>query len=317
MGFLRAQPPSYAEAEGKRGSSMRAGVAVSVVGHLGLLLWVFLLFATPKPFAILPAEAITVDVVTAPELEELGRDRGDQAAQPTDSPQNAKQSQNKGSSNPVREQNHADAQPPSGGAEAGTAQGSKPAAAREARGQQGQAPSPGARVQETVRSDTAPPPAPTRPSEPATLQSESESAKRAPQLMVYGTAVAPVTEVPLLPSAGQGGILEPPADTPAGFSSSEAAALKAHMQKCWSFSGGAGDLQNLKAVVRVSLRPNGALAAAPILLEASASAHGPKLVEAALAAVRRCEPYSFLPATKYQEWKILDLHFSPQGLAGG
>jgi hypothetical protein len=33
-------------------------------------------------------------------------------------------------------------------------------------------------------------------------------------------------------------------------------------------------------------------------------------------ALRECQPYAFLPAAKYQEWKLLDLSFSPLGLAG-
>jgi hypothetical protein len=30
-------------------------------------------------------------------------------------------------------------------------------------------------------------------------------------------------------------------------------------------------------------------------------------------ALRQCQPYGFLPAAKYDEWKVLDLAFSPSG----
>jgi len=32
-------------------------------------------------------------------------------------------------------------------------------------------------------------------------------------------------------------------------------------------------------------------------------------------ALRQCQPYGFLPAAKYKEWKVLDLSFSPTGLS--
>jgi hypothetical protein len=293
---------------------MRAGIAVSILGHLGLLMWVFLLFATPRPFASLPTEPITVDLVSAPELGEQGPKRGDGAPQPAGSPENAQQSQKPDSVSPAPPQREArsDTNPTSGGAETAT----KTAPERQSGDQERKASSPSDRARPAARPEKAAPAPPS--SEPAAPQSVAEPAKPASNLVVYGAAVASVAEVPLLSSAGAGGILEPPADTPAGLTPSEAAALKQHLQKCWSFAGGdAGDSQKLKAVVRLALRPNGALAAAPVLLEASASAGGPKLVQAAITAVQRCEPYSFLPATKYREWRVLDLHFSPQGLAGG
>ena len=62
---------------------------------------------------------------------------------------------------------------------------------------------------------------------------------------------------------------------------------------------------------------NGALTGSPTLIEASASAHGPALVATAISALRQCQPYGFLPAGKYEEWKLLDLSFSPRGMSGG
>src|SRR6202521_3776483 len=44
---------------------MRAGLVFSAVGHLALLVWGFVLFASPKQFAPMPPESITVDIVPA------------------------------------------------------------------------------------------------------------------------------------------------------------------------------------------------------------------------------------------------------------
>jgi hypothetical protein len=54
------------------------------------------------------------------------------------------------------------------------------------------------------------------------------------------------------------------------------------------------------------------------LLEASASAKGPLLMQRAMDALQACQPYTMLPADKYKEWKVLDLSFTPQDfIAGG
>ena len=63
---------------------------------------------------------------------------------------------------------------------------------------------------------------------------------------------------------------------------------------------------------RVLMTPDGRLAAPPMLVEASASAKGPALMQSAMSALQACQPYSMLPADKYREWKVLDLNFTPQ-----
>ena len=96
--------------------------------------------------------------------------------------------------------------------------------------------------------------------------------------------------------------------------SSAIAAFKARLQSCWTPSPGA-DAKKLKIVIRVSLDRGGRLVEDPILLEAPASAAGPPVVAAAIRALRQCEPYNFLPADKYDEWKVLDLRFSQSGVS--
>ena len=69
-------------------------------------------------------------------------------------------------------------------------------------------------------------------------------------------------------------------------------------------------------VLRLSLQRNGALTKEPTLIAASGSEDGVALMKAAMQAVRQCQPYGFLPAADYKEWKVLDLAFSPNGLTG-
>jgi hypothetical protein len=135
---------------------------------------------------------------------------------------------------------------------------------------------------------------------------------------VFNPTVAPVPELPL-PGAIQNPTMgfDTPADAAARLSREEIEAFRAHLQKCWSPPAAIADAQKLRVVLRVAFKPNGSLTGSPMLLEASASPHGPALVAAATSALRQCQPYSFLPEGKYQEWKLLDLSFSPRGMSGG
>ena len=69
--------------------------------------------------------------------------------------------------------------------------------------------------------------------------------------------------------------------------------------------------------LRANFLPDGRLASAPLLIEASASAKGPVLMQAAIHALEGCQPYAALPADRYSEWKVLDLSFTPQDFRRG
>jgi hypothetical protein len=107
-----------------------------------------------------------------------------------------------------------------------------------------------------------------------------------------------------------------PAVTRAKLSAEEIAAFRAQLQRCWTKRLGV-DGGKLQVVIRVNMNRGGALIAEPILVEASVSPNGPALVESAKRALTQCQPYSFLPAEKFDEWRTLDLRFTARGLAGG
>ena len=62
---------------------------------------------------------------------------------------------------------------------------------------------------------------------------------------------------------------------------------------------------------------DGTLAGPPVLIEGSASAKGPALLQSLLSGLQRCQPYNMLPADKYQEWKSIDMRFTPADMGGG
>ncbi len=119
-----------------------------------------------------------------------------------------------------------------------------------------------------------------------------------------------------LPTAPDKGF-DAEATTTANLSGDERAAFKAHLRKCWRLPEGMTAAQTTRVVLRIHLKRDGGLAAEPLLIEASASRDGPVLLQAAIRTLKECQPYAFLPADKYREWRILDLSFSPREMAGG
>lgn len=119
-----------------------------------------------------------------------------------------------------------------------------------------------------------------------------------------------------LPNAPERGF-DSESTTTANLSGDEMAAFKAHLRKCWSLPEGMSAAEATRVVLRIYLKRDGRLAGEPVLIEASASRDGPVLLKAAIRTLKDCQPYAFLPADKYKEWKVLDLRFSPRDMAGG
>jgi hypothetical protein len=87
--------------------------------------------------------------------------------------------------------------------------------------------------------------------------------------------------------------------------------FRRHLKKCSKLPGSIAPSDKLRVTLRVRMTPEGKLAAEPILIEATASAKGPALMQSAIAALGACQPYAMLPADKYDEWQVLDLSFTP------
>jgi hypothetical protein len=85
---------------------------------------------------------------------------------------------------------------------------------------------------------------------------------------------------------------------------------------CLKLPGSIAPSDKVKVTLRVLMTLEGRLAAEPILVEASASAKGPALMQSAIQALQACQPYAMLPADRYGEWKMLDLSLTPQDFAG-
>lgn len=111
-----------------------------------------------------------------------------------------------------------------------------------------------------------------------------------------------------------GGIDTTAADSSAKVARSIIAEFKTHLSKCWTATPGPAGPSRLRILIRVAFKRDGQLLKEPMLIQAVASPAGPALVAGAMKALEQCQPYAFMPADKYDEWKVLDIAFSPQGV---
>jgi hypothetical protein len=119
-----------------------------------------------------------------------------------------------------------------------------------------------------------------------------------------------------VPPAGSGDAFDGPASRQADIESSLVAEFRRHLRTCSKLPPSIAPSDKVRIKMRVLMSPDGKLAAEPFLIEASASAKGPALMQGAIGALQACQPYAMLPADRYGEWKVLDLSFTPRDFSG-
>ncbi|HEY0329477.1 MAG TPA: hypothetical protein VGC77_10290 [Rhodopseudomonas sp.] len=255
---------------------MRLGAAASVAGHVVVL--ALLLLAGVYPYESVSSDAITVELVPADEV------KPPEVTPPLPSLDDA-----------APPQPQASAPPPSP---------SQAAAAK---------------AQQTAASDKTATPQPAE--QPA---QQSAQQQPAPQPAWPAPMAAPqppdVTErfhVMLgLPAEAIGKEVGGEAAEGANIAASDTEKLRAHLRTCAALPGAVAPSDKVRIVMRIALTPDGRLASPPALIEASASTKGPLLMQAAIKALQDCQPYTMLPSDKYQEWRVLDIGFTPQDFKG-
>jgi hypothetical protein len=283
---------------------MRPGLIISAVAH-GTAVLLAVLFTSASPFDSVATEAIAVDIISPGEV-------------PSDQPQAAPEEPPEPPKQSPPELNFdfnlamtplpppSTPPPPSAGATpvqppAKTPQGARrPASA---------AASP--RGAATPPATPQPAPAPPVLAQPPAAPDIKEGPDRA-------TSVADLFGMPLaLPDGRLGGGFDAPATETARIDRSSVEAFRAHMRTCAALPAGVSTGDKISLVVRVKLNANGTLAGRPILIEGTASPKGPVLLQSLLNWLTKCQPYNMLPADKYQEWKSLDMRFTPEDLGRG
>jgi hypothetical protein len=260
-------------------------MAVSIVTHLTVLT-IGLGYAGVRPFETVPVEAIAVDLVSPDEVKQATPEAPPKAAPPLEIPDLS-----------TKEQPAASKPAPSPQPQQQVSQQQAPAAPRSDPKADAKQPA----IQPAAAAASQAPAAP----QPAASWRPPE-----PDLSVK-------YQVNLGLPARPGDDFDTAAFTAAKVSTDDVAKFREHLKTCSVLPASIAPTDKVTIRLRASFLTDGTLASAPLLIEASASAKGPLLMQAAIEALRACQPYAVLPADKYSEWKILDLSFTPRDFKGG
>ena len=276
---------------------IRSGIAVSAIGHLSILTMV-LVFAEVHPFGSVTAEPITVDLVSPAEVGAPPKEEAPPKPElPKQEPSDAVDLSSKSAPPP----------PPA------------PAAAPL------EATAPPQKLAALTPKQAAPPathpvkqPAAAQPQPPATSRAPSFVPPQPDLTVKYNVLLGLPPELPpTVPQDKPGDGFDAPASQTADIASTLVTEFRRHLRTCSKLPASIAPSDPIRIKLRVLMAPDGKLAADPILIEASASAKGPALMQSAIAALEACQPYAMLPADRYGEWKEFDLSFTPQDFAGG
>ncbi|EKS38831.1 hypothetical protein [Afipia clevelandensis] len=284
---------------------MRTGAAISVAAHVAVLT-AWLMLAGVRPFEPTTAEAITIDIVTPEEAPPLPKEPDydfptlDEKTQEKTREKSQEQTAQK-PQEPAQQQ-PAEPPPPAPSDASKPKQDAKQAALQQQPDQPKPASPPQPRPQPQAQPQTPP---------PAQPQQQQEVPTAAPDITSqFGMMFT-------LPDAGAAGDFDAKATAKANISREDAAALRAHLKTCSILPRSVAPSDNVSVVLRVAFRKDGTLAAEPLLIEASASEKGPALMKGAMDALAKCQPYAMLPPDRYDQWRMLDLSFSPKDFRGG
>jgi hypothetical protein len=262
---------------------IRPGLVVSAIGHVGVLA-LGLLFAGANAFDPIPPDAMMVDIVSpneAPRFE----------GAPSDAPSFGAEAPSPNGASPT-------AQPPPPPPAAPQPPQQRADPKRDARQ---------AKAQPPATPQTAQPKAsemrPTAP--PIQPQPHPEEAPDQP-------GAGEMFALPLsLPDGRLGGGFDAPAIDAAKIAPNETTAFRQHVLSCSPLPLGIDIDEKIRIVLRVSFKRDGNLGSTPQLIEASASPKGPILMQGAISALQKCQPYTMFTPDKYNEWKMIDLSFTP------
>jgi hypothetical protein len=295
---------------------MRSGVIISAVGHVAVVL-LAVLFTGVNPFESVATEAIAVEIVSPSEV-------------PPDQPQGDTSEAGPANKSASEFNPQFDLaltpQPPTPPSPPPTKptpprQKEQQQSARQpnaSSGAQQPATPPSATPQPAAKPSAAAPSAqpgmPVQMPPPATQEPDQAIDRETPK----ETNVADLFGMPLaLPDGRLGGGFDTPAQETAKIDRSNVDAFRAHLRSCTMLPAGVSATERIALVLRVNLKPDGMLVGQPTLIEGSASAKGPALLQSLLSGLQRCQPYNMLPADKYREWKSLDVRFTPGDMGQG
>ena len=273
---------------------IRPGLVVSAIGHLGALI-VGLFLVSANPFQAPRPEAMVVEVVTPDEMPRFEgtpsglRSSGSQTPSPADGkgaviqapppkPRPQPQQETQQRPNPQREAKEVPAPHP---------------------------PAPEATQAELVRTEKTEP-------EKQNQSSEQQPAASPPteQTPEQPNIAEAVAQYVALGGPLGGGFAAPPVDTNvSGYDWT--APFRERVCACSKVPEGVEPSDKVSIKVRVSFNRNGTVASPPRLLVPAPSAKQQALMEIAVDALERCQPFTMLPPEKYKQWKTMVFYVTP------
>ena len=283
---------------------MRAGLAVSSIGHAVVLGWGLVTFA-PAAFDTPPTEAMPVDLVPISEITQLQagnrnapkKEKAKQAAEKVAEPKQAPEAEKKPKQPEVKQAAAPPSPPP------------EPKPAPEIKKEE-----PKPEPKPEVATPLPPKREPPRPKTPPAAKTKQRDFNP-DQIAALLDRREPNQQRAAEEVATQGA-LGTRIGNAATLSQSEIDALRAQIQACWNPPVGAENAQDLVVRVRVQFRTDGTLSAEPTLMNRGSSPYFQVAAESAMRAVRRCQPYT-LPAAKYDVWRDVEVTFDPRDMFGG
>jgi len=95
-------------------------------------------------------------------------------------------------------------------------------------------------------------------------------------------------------------------------SQNELGALQARLQQLWNPPAGAKDPRELTVEVEVQLKPDGTLAAPPVVMTHGSSPLFLAAKDSAIRALYQGQPYTMLRPEHYEDWKEVSIVFDPR-----
>ena len=312
---------------------IRPDIAASAIAHLSVLGLVFFL-SEVHPFGSVTAEPITVDIVTADQVEKAETKPDPAETKPEldlslpklsmdsltkedtkagfEKLPAAKESPTPPQKEQKKEARQAALQPkPQASAQPAPQSQVQPP-------QQQPPPAPQSQIQQPQPQQQVQPQSPLPASQPPPAPPSSSLGYVPPEPDVtvkYHVLLGLPPALPPLPASSSGDKpgdgIDATASQKADIASNLIAEFRRKLKTCSKLPASLSPSDNVHVKLRVLMQPDGKLAAEPILIEGTASMKGLELKQGAVSALMACQPYAMLPADRYREWRVLDLAFTP------
>ena len=179
----------------------------------------------------------------------------------------------------------------------------QPTPPREAKEAAQNVPAPEATQAELLRAEKTEP----EKHDPSEAQPAAEPPQEAPEQPNIADAVA---QYAMLGGPLGGGLPAPPVDTNI-MGDDYTAPFRQRVSMCSKLPAGFSPDDKVTIKIRVAFKRDGTLASSPRLLVPNPSAKQQALMESAIDALQRCQPYDMLPQDKYKVWKSMVLDIYP------